>query len=69
VDELRGDPTTRHIPIILWSAAVDALEAHALELRSKYAVFVLPRPLDLATLLVTIAEATAAPAPVVGRNS
>jgi CheY-like chemotaxis protein len=49
------DPTTRHIPIIVCSAAIQSLHEHQ-DLLSKYGICALPKPFDLDALLETVAR-------------
>src|ERR1700704_3402908 len=49
------DPATRHIPAIVFSAAIQSLHEHQ-DLLSKYGIRVLPKPFDLDALLSTIEE-------------
>jgi CheY-like chemotaxis protein len=49
------DPATRHIPIIVCSAAIQSLHEHQ-DLLSKYGICALPKPFDLDTLLETVAR-------------
>ena len=52
------DPDTRHIPMIVCSAAVTSLHEHQ-ELLSRYGIRALPKPFDLDALLSTIQEVIA----------
>jgi CheY-like chemotaxis protein len=65
LDRLTVDPTTRRIPVILWSGAHESLRAHAPVLLPQHGLFVLPKPFDLETLLGTVAVALAAYPPAV----
>jgi CheY-like chemotaxis protein len=47
------DPATRHIPIIVCSAAIQSLHEHQ-DLLSKYGICALPKPFDLDTLLEAV---------------
>ena len=49
------DPTTRHIPVIVCSAAIQSLHEHQ-ELLSKYGICALPKPFDVDALLDTVAR-------------
>jgi CheY-like chemotaxis protein len=47
------DPATRHIPVIVCSAAIQSLHEHQ-DLLSNYGICALPKPFDLDTLLETV---------------
>ena len=49
------DPTTRHIPMIVCSAAVYSLHEHQ-EILDRYGIRALPKPFDLDTLLGAIQD-------------
>jgi CheY-like chemotaxis protein len=49
------DPATRHIPIIVCSAAIQSLHEHQ-DLLSKYGICALPKPFDLDALLEAVAR-------------
>jgi CheY-like chemotaxis protein len=49
------DPATRHIPIIVCSAAIQSLHEHQ-PLLSRYGICALPKPFDVDTLLETVAR-------------
>jgi CheY-like chemotaxis protein len=47
------DPSTRPIPVIVCSAAVQSLHDHQ-DILSKYGIAALPKPFDIETLLETV---------------
>ena len=49
------DPSTRPIPLIVCSAAVQSLQEHQ-ELLDRFGITALPKPFDLDTLLSTVRE-------------
>jgi CheY-like chemotaxis protein len=49
------DPTTRHIPVIVCSAAIQSLHEHQ-QLLSRYGIRALPKPFDVDALLETVAR-------------
>lgn len=59
LDALTRDPATRRIPIILWSGAHDAVQERAPAVVRHRAMFVVPAPFGMQTLLQTIEQALA----------
>jgi len=57
LDQLTLDPSTRRIPVILWSGAHEAIRAHAPALLPEHGVFVLTKPFEYDALLATVEEA------------
>lgn len=49
------DPATRHIPVIVCSAAIQSLHEHQ-DMLSKFGICALPKPFDLDALLETVAH-------------
>ena len=47
------DPSTRHIPVIVCSAAIQSLHEHQ-QLLSKYGICALPKPFDIDALLEAV---------------
>ena len=57
VDRLTLDPTTRHIPVIVWSAAIDSLRAHERVLLAAHGRYMIGKPFDIDVLLQTLERA------------
>jgi CheY-like chemotaxis protein len=57
VDRLTLDPMTRHIPVIVWSAALESLKAHEPVLLAAHGQYIIGKPFDIDVLLQTIERA------------
>jgi DNA-binding NarL/FixJ family response regulator len=69
LDHLTLDPSTRRLPVILWSGSHDALCGRAAALLTKHGVYLLNKPFDIGMLLGIVAEALAASPPAALRAS
>jgi CheY-like chemotaxis protein len=57
LSHLARNPSTRRLPVILWSASCDALRAHADSLLVEHDVYLLEKPFRIDTLLDMISAA------------
>lgn len=60
LDQMALDPSTRQVPVVLWSGLYKALQAHTPALLPEHGVYLLPKPCDLETLLEVVREALTA---------
>jgi two-component system, NtrC family, nitrogen regulation response regulator NtrX len=67
LSHLAMNPSTRQLPVILWSASCDALRAHADSLLVEHDVYLLEKPFHIDTLLdmisAALTEARLSPSP------
>jgi DNA-binding NarL/FixJ family response regulator len=57
LDHLTLDPSTQHLPVIIWSGAHESLHARAPALLAEHNIFVMTKPFEFETLLAAVEQA------------